>query len=94
MLQVELYTMNSNRDSVLHADTESTQLPTQTCKIAHQNKFFQMISNYTKTLNFTIVVEPITSCELFLTTSACQFRIYEAFCIEISTCPVGFTLQN
>ena len=94
VLQIDLCAPNGDEDSILYVETHSKFLPTSACKIAHQAELLQTISSYSTTVNFTIVTEEKETCEIFITASPCLYDIYEAFYVEISPCPVGFTLQN
>ena len=91
-LQVDLCMpqIRSVDDYILYAETHSTSLPNSTCRIAHQHEFTNTITNHPKTYNFTIISDN-SSCELFFVV---QNYIGIAFYVQLSPCPVGFTLQN
>ena len=78
----------------MYVETHNALLPPAACKIAQQAELLQSISNYSKTLRFTIVAEAAKVCELFIIASPCLYNVYEVFHVNISVCPVGFTLQN
>ena len=66
VLQVDLCVTHSYEGSVLYVETHNTQLPASTCKIAHQTELLNAITNYSKTLNFTVVAEHKGMYELFV----------------------------
>ena len=95
VLQVDLCTLDSTKDSFLHVDTHNANLPTSICMIAHRTELIQPITGYAMTFNFTIVVtETQKMCKLFLTALPCLYYVYETFYVTLMSCPVGFTLQN
>ena len=91
VLQVDLCMPQADKDYIITVETHAVNLPNSACKLAHQNEFINYIGNNSKTFNFTIISEVYEICELFLT--SLQF-IRTAFYIQLSQCPVGFTLQN
>ena len=92
-LQLELCTPCNDEPSILYAEVSSIHLPNSTCKVASQTET-NVIHNYSKPANFTIVSEATNVCELFLATSSHSYRINEAFYVKLLPCPVGFTLQS
>ena len=94
MLQVDLCLPQaiSHKKYILYAETHSTSLPNSTCKIAHQTELINTIGNHSKTYNYTIVSES-QFCELFLMAQTLD-NVRSAFYVQLSPCPVGFTLQN
>ena len=95
MLQVELCTPCNDKPSTLYAEINSIYLPTTACKVAPQTEIINTISNYSKTITFTIVSEVIDECELFLTAASPDTEsITEAFYVQLQSCPIGFTLQS
>ena len=94
ILQVELCTPCNDEPSTLYAEVNSIHLPDTACKIAPQINKANIISNYSKQVNFSIVSEASHACELFLTASSHPYYINEAFYIQLLPCPTGFTLQN
>ena len=97
VLQVDLcvpHELNSNEPFVLVVETLNAYLPTSACKLAHQDEMINTISSSSKTYNFTIVSESKNECELFLTAQPDLYKIYDAFYVQLLSCPVGFTLQN
>ena len=94
-LQVELCTPCNHEPSTLYAEVNSINLPTSACKIAPQTETINTISNYSKSINFTIVSEATNVCELFLIAATSDTQsIPEAFYVQLLMCPVGFTLQS
>ena len=91
VLQINLCMPQANKDYIITIETHSVNLPSSACKLAHQTEFINSIGNNSKTFNFTIITEDYETCELFLT--SLQF-IRTAFYVQLSPCPVGFTLQN
>ena len=91
VLQVDLCMPQANKDYIITVETHAVNLPKSACKLAHQTEFINNIGNYSKTFNFTIISEVYEICELFLT--SLQF-VRTAFYVQLSPCPVGFTLQN
>ena len=91
-LQVELCLPHaeSDEDYVLHVETLSASLPSMACKLDHQAELANIISNYSKVFNFTVISD-IEFCELFLIV---QPFVRDAFYVQLLSCPVGFTLQN
>ena len=92
-LEVELCIPQGESDTnyTLFVETYSTSLPNTACKIAHQTELVNTIGNYPKTFHFTII-SAVQLCELFLTVQSLNIRT--AFYVQLSPCPVGFTLQN
>ena len=92
MLQVDfcMPQIRSVDDYTLYVETHATFLSNMACKLAHQHEFTSTIRNQPKTYNFTIISENI-SCELFIVV---QNYIRTVFYVQLSPCPVGFTLQN
>ena len=96
-LQTNLCHMCSNENStVLYAEVHNVNLPTSSCKIAHQSQLINVIGNNSHTVNYTIVSSTPNSnrCELFLTASPFLNKIYDTFYVQLLPCPVGFTLQD
>ena len=93
-LQTNLYMSCSPNISVLYAGTYIALLSSSACKIAHQTQLISVITNFSKIVNFTIVSEASHECELLLTVSPYLYDIYEAFSVQLSPCPIGFTLKN
>ena len=96
MLQVNFCIPEADRDYVVYAETHAASLPKSACKIAHQTELINTISNYSKMLNFTIISSNKV-CELFLTERKFipfQYFARVGFYVQLSPCPVGFTLQN
>ena len=92
-LQLDLCTPCNDEPSILYAEVSSIHLPNSTCKVATQTET-NVIHNYSKPTNFTIVSEATNVCELFLSTSSHSHYINEAFYVRLLSCPVGFTLQG
>ena len=92
-LQLELCTPCNDEPSILYAEVSSIHLPNSMCKVASQTET-NVIHNYSKPANFTIVSEATNVCELFLSTSSHSHYINEAFYVKLLSCPVGFTLQG
>ena len=92
-LQLELCTPCNDEPSILYAEVSSIHLPNSTCKVASQTET-NVIHNYSKPANFTIVSEATNVCKLFLATSSHLYHINEAFYVKLLSCPVGFTLQS
>ena len=81
-LQTYLCQMCSNDNrTVLYAEVHNVNLPTSSCKIAHQSQLINVIGNHSHTVNYTIVSSTPDSdrCELFLTASPFLNKIYDAF---------------
>ena len=94
-LQIELcMPCGSNNISVLYVETHNAFLPPSACKLAHQSQLITSIIGLSKVVNFTIVSDAISSCEIFLTASPFLYEFYEAFSIQLMPCPIGFTQQN
>ena len=93
-LKTQLCTPCNDQISVLYAEVNSARLPNSACKVATQDKKLSTITNYSKKVNFTIVSESFSECELFLTASSDFDKINEAYYVKLSPCPIGFTLQN
>ena len=93
VLQIELCTPCNVGPAVLYAEVSSVHLPNSACKVASYTEV-NVIYNYSKPVNFTIVSEATNTCELFLATSSSSHYISEAFYVQLLSCPVGFTLQN
>ena len=93
-LYVQLCVPCSGYTAILYAETHNVQLPNSACKIAHQTQLISVITNYSKMVNFTIVSEASHECKLLLTVSPYLYDIYEAFSVQLSPCPIGFTLKN
>ena len=90
MLQVGLCMPQASRDFTMYVETHASSLSSSTCKIAHQTELIKIIRNFSRTYNFTIVSEG-ESCELFLMV---ENYFQSAFYVQLTPCPVGFTLQN
>ena len=96
MLQVNFCNPEADRDYIVYAETHAVSLPKLACKIAHQSELINTLRNYSKMLNFTIISENKV-CELFLTEHKfVQVEYFSriGFYVQLSPCPVGFTLQN
>ena len=96
MLQVNFCNPDANRDYIVYAETHAASLPKSACKIAHQSELINTVSNYSEMLNFTIISSNKV-CELFLTEhkfTQIEFSSRTGFYVQLSPCPVGFTLQN
>ena len=91
-LKVELCIPQAESETnyTLFVETYSTSLPNKACKIAEQTELISTIGNHPKTFNFTIISD-VRLCELFLTV---QPLVRTAFYVQLSPCPIGFTLQN
>ena len=94
ILQVELCTPCKNEPSTLYAEINNIHLPDSACKVAPEAQTTNIITNYSKVFNFTIVAETTNVCELFVIAVSDTERITEAFYVNLLTCPVGFTLQS
>ena len=94
ILQVDLCTPCNDEPSTLYAEVNSIHLPDTACKVAPQTDKANIISNYSKQFNFTIISEATNSCELFLTASSYLHSINEVFYVQLLPCPIGFTLQS
>ena len=93
MLKVDLCMPQADRDFVVYtAVTDSISLQDSTCNIAHETEqsVVNIGRNYSGTFNYKIVSD-IKLCELPLI--AWPF-VRAAFYVQLSPCPVGFTLQN
>ena len=86
----------NDESTVLYAEVININLPSSTCKIAHQSQLISVIGNNSNTVNYTIVSSaPYNDkCELFLTASPFLNQIYDVFYVQLLPCPAGFTLQN
>ena len=93
-LETQLCTPCYDQVSVIYAEVNSILLPNSSCKVAAEDNKLTTITNYSKPVNFTIVSESISRCQLFLTASSHSNKINEAFYVELLPCPIGFTLQN
>ena len=96
-LQTNICNMCSNENTtVLYAEVHNVNLPSSSCKIAHQSQLVSVIGNHSHTVNYTIVSSTPNSnrCELFLTASPFLNTVYDAFYVQLLPCPVGFTLQD
>ena len=91
-LQVDLCMphIRSVDEYILHAETHATSLPNSVCRIARQHEFINTISSHPKIYNF-IIISKNMSCELFFVV---QNFIRTVFYVQLSPCPVGFTLRN
>ena len=96
MLKTSLCNKCSNDSTILYAEVHNINLPSSSCKIAHQSQLIYVIGNHSNTVNYTIASGKPDSerCELFLTASPFLNKIYDAFYVQLLPCPVGFTLQN
>ena len=92
LLQVDLCIPHADRNYMIIVETHAVTLPKSTCKLAHQTEFVNGIGNDSKNINFTIISESYQTCELFLTSPNLFFQT--AYYVQLSPCPVGFTLQN
>ena len=93
-LETQLFTPCSDEISVVYAEVNSIHLPNSACKVATQHNKLTTITNFSKPVNFTIVSESISRCQLFLTASSYSNKIHDAFYVELLPCPIGFILQN
>ena len=93
-LPVELCTPCNDEPSTLYAEINNIHLPNSACKVAPQAQTTNIITNYSKIFNFTIIAETTKECELFLIAASETGRIIEAFYVNLLKCPVGFTLQS
>ena len=93
-LQVELCMPCNDKPSTLYAEINNIHLPNSACKVTPQAQTTNIITNYSKMFNFTIIAVATNECELFLIAISDIERITEAFYVNLITCPVGFTLQN
>ena len=93
-LETHLCTPCHDEISIVYAEVNSILLPNSSCKVATQDNKLTTITNYSKQVNFTIVSESFSTCQLFLTASSYSNKINEAFYVELLPCPIGFTLQN
>ena len=93
-LQIKLFTPCSDSTSIVFAETHNELLPSTACKIAHQTELLYSINNYSRMITYTIVSDNTDMCELFLTVSPHLYYVYEAFYVQLLSCPVGFTLQD
>ena len=80
-LQLELCTPCNDESSIMYAEVSSIHLPNSTFKVASQTET-NVIHNYSKPANFTIVSEATNVCELFLATSSHSHHINEAFYVK------------
>ena len=93
-LQVGLSVPYNEETTIVYAETHATSLPKSTCRIAHQNELVNILTNYRRTLNFTIVSKVSTECELFLTAQPDRYKHNEAFYVRLLPCPLGFVLLD
>ena len=97
VLKVDLcvpHESDSHEIFILYIDTHNTFLPSLACKVADQNQIINTITNSPKTYNFTIVSDSTNECELFLTAQPDLYKRYDAFYVQLLSCPIGFTLQD
>ena len=97
MLQTNLCSVcNNDNITVVYAEVHNVNLPSSTCKIAHQSQLINIIGNHSNTVNYTITsnIPDTNKCELFLTATPFLNKIYESFYVQLLPCPIGFTLQN
>ena len=94
VLQLDLCMPYDNDLSILFVDTHNIFLPNSSCNVANQDQMINIITNSSKTYNFTIVSESKNECELFLTAQPDLYKRYDAFYVQLLPCPIGFTLQN
>ena len=102
-LQVQLclseeFEHNLGQDTYfLYADTHNTNLPKTACKIAHQSQIVNEFNNKSKMFNFT-VLSNFQFYEIFMTISPTMppylYKPYDSFYVNLSPCPIGFTLIN
>ena len=94
VLQVDLCIphLHARKSYMITVEINAVTLPKSTCKLAHQTEFINSIGNDSKTINLTIISESNQTCELFLTSPI--LFIQTTFYVQLSPCPVGFTLQN
>ena len=95
-LRTNLCNIYSNYASyALYAEAHNINLPSSSCKIAHQSQLLNVIRNHSNTINYTIVFDNDRSkCVLFLTASPFLNEIYDTFYVQLLHCPIGFTLQD
>ena len=95
VLQLQLCIPEAEENYTLYAETLSDSLPNSTCAIAHQTELINTIGSIPKTINFTIIFsEYYKECELFLTIEPYIYEYYDAFYVQLLSCPIGFTLQD
>ena len=97
VLQVDLCVpseTDNRKFFILYIDTYNTFLSSSACKVADQNQLINTITNSPMTYNFTIVSDSTNDCELFLTAEPDLYKRYDAFYVQLSPCPIGFTLQD
>ena len=97
MLQTNLCNMcNNDNITVLYAEVHNVNLPSSTCKIAHQSQLINIIGNHSNTVNYTIAsnIPDTNKCELFLTATPFLNKINESFYVQLLPYPIGFTLQD
>ncbi|XP_065898558.1 uncharacterized protein [Dysidea avara] len=80
--------------SILYTETHAASLSSSACKVAHQDESLNALNEDCKTLNFTIVSNESKECELFLTAEPDMYLYYDAFYVQLLTCPAGFVLLN
>ena len=95
VLQLSLCTPCSDKTFILYTETYNSLQTNSSCRITNPTEILNTISNYTKSINYTIVSEVLNTCKLFLTISSYQQQYaYEVFHVKLLPCPVGFTLQD
>ena len=96
VLQVDLCMPKAHQNYTINAVTHGVTLPKSACKLAHQTEFVSSIGIHSKTFNFTVISAAYGVCELFLAHYAYGFNKFfrDAFYVQLSPCPIGFTLQN
>ena len=93
VFKIDLCIPQAVRSQVICVNTaHSSHLPNSACKIAHYTELINTIGNYSQTYNFTIISEAYKACELFLASPLSIIRA--VFYVQLSACPIGFTLQN
>ena len=93
LLQVALCTPCSDRMVSLYTEVHKSFLTNSSCRITDQTEMLNIISNYSKLINYTIVSEAHKMCDLYLTLSPNKQQ-YEVFYVQLLPCPMGFTLQD
>ena len=89
--EVDLCMPQVDKKHIIYAVTHGNSLPKSACRIAHKTERLVInIWNHSETVNFTFVSE-IKLCTLSL---IAQPFARSAFYVQLSPCPVGFTLQN
>ena len=91
MFKTDLCMPQVDKRHTIYVVAHGNPLTNSTCQIAHNiERLVISIWNHSETVNFTIVSE-MRVCTLFL---IAQPFVRSAFYVQLSPCPVGFTLQN